>query len=104
MRSVQSERWHHHCKRRLFHPVQVTQFFVGPRILLLLLPDHEGKVALYVAGTVFHQEVQARDCEDAKKTALEGNPTETMVSVTAVLAKRDPLPIEQNLRSHRVSG
>ena len=42
------------------------------------------KVTLYVSGTVFHELVQARNYEDAKKTALARNPTATVVSVTAV--------------------
>ena len=42
------------------------------------------KVTLYVSGTVFQEVVQARDYEDAKKTALARNPTATVVSVTAV--------------------
>ena len=42
------------------------------------------KVTLYVAGTVFHEVVQARDYEDAKKTALARNPNATVVTVTAV--------------------
>ena len=42
------------------------------------------KVQLYVVGNVFDEIVQARDYEDAKKTALARNPTATIVSVTAV--------------------
>ena len=42
------------------------------------------QVTLYVAGRVFNEVVQARDYEDAKKTALARNPTATVVSVTAV--------------------
>ena len=42
------------------------------------------KVTLYVAGTVFHEVVQARDYEDAKKTALARNPNAPVVTVTAV--------------------
>lgn len=42
------------------------------------------KVTLYVAGTVFQEVVQARNYDDAKKTALARNPTATVVSVTAV--------------------
>jgi len=42
------------------------------------------KVQLYVCGNVFDEIVQARDYEDAKKTALARNPTATVVSVTAV--------------------
>jgi len=42
------------------------------------------KVTLYVAGKVFEEIVQARDYQDAKRTALARNPTATVVSVTAV--------------------
>ena len=42
------------------------------------------KVQLYVAGKVFDEIVEARDYEDAKRTALARNPTAKVVSVTAV--------------------
>ena len=42
------------------------------------------KVTLYVAGRVFHEVVEARDYDDAKRTALARNPTASEVSVTAV--------------------
>lgn len=42
------------------------------------------KVTLYVAGKVFEEIVQARDYQDAKRTALARNPTATVVSVTAI--------------------
>ncbi len=42
------------------------------------------KVTLYVAGSVFDEIVQARNYEDAKKTAIARNPTATIVSTTAV--------------------
>ena len=42
------------------------------------------KVTLYVAGKVFEEIVQARDYQDAKRTALARNPTATIVSVTAI--------------------
>ena len=42
------------------------------------------KVTLYVAGKLFDEIVQARDYEDAKRTALARNPTAKVVSVTAV--------------------
>lgn len=42
------------------------------------------KVTLYVAGRVFDEIVQARDYQDAKRTALSRNPTAKVVSVTAV--------------------
>ena len=42
------------------------------------------KVTLYVAGKTFDEIVQARDYQDAKRTALARNPTAKVVSVTAV--------------------
>ena len=42
------------------------------------------KVQLYVAGNVFDEILQAKNYEDARKTALARNPTATIVSVTAV--------------------
>jgi hypothetical protein len=42
------------------------------------------KVQLYVAGKVFYEEVQARDYDDAKRTALARNPSAKIISVTAV--------------------
>jgi hypothetical protein len=42
------------------------------------------KVQLYVAGTVFYEEVQARDYADAKRIALARNPSAKVVSVNAV--------------------
>ena len=42
------------------------------------------KVTLYVAGRVFHEVVEARNYNDAKRTALARNPTASVVSVTAV--------------------
>jgi len=41
-------------------------------------------VKLYVAGKVFDEIVEARDYNDAKRTALARNPTAKVVSVTAV--------------------
>ena len=41
------------------------------------------EVQLYVAGTLFTEEVNARDYEDARRTALARNPTATVVSVNA---------------------
>lgn len=38
----------------------------------------------HLAGSVFDEIVQARNYEDAKRTALARNPTATVVSVTAV--------------------
>ena len=43
------------------------------------------KVTLYVAGKVFDETVEARDYEDARRTALARNPTAKVVSVTAVI-------------------
>ena len=42
------------------------------------------KVTLYVAGKVFSETVEARDYEDARRTAVARNPTAKVVSVTAV--------------------
>ena len=41
------------------------------------------EVQLFVSGTVFKEEVYARDYEAAKKVALARNPGATVVSVTA---------------------
>tara|TARA_B100001996_G_scaffold230811_1_gene178056 strand:+ start:240 stop:383 length:144 start_codon:yes stop_codon:yes gene_type:complete len=41
------------------------------------------EVKLYVAGKVFSEEVQARNYDDARKTALARNPTATVISVNA---------------------
>ena len=42
------------------------------------------EVTLYVAGTVFKEEVIARNYEEARQTALSRNPTARIVGVTAV--------------------
>ena len=42
------------------------------------------RVQLYVAGTVFYEEVQAKDYDAARKVALSRNPGAKIVSVTAV--------------------
>jgi len=42
------------------------------------------EVTLFKAGTVFKEEVIARDYKDAKQVALARNPGATIVSVTAV--------------------
>ena len=42
------------------------------------------KVQLFVAGKVFDEIVEARDYEDARRTALARNPTAKVVGVTAV--------------------
>ena len=41
------------------------------------------EVELYVAGTVFKEEVIARNYDDARKTALARNPTARVISVKA---------------------
>jgi hypothetical protein len=42
------------------------------------------KVQLYVSGKVFNEIVEARDYDDAKRTAISRNPSARVVSVTAV--------------------
>ena len=42
------------------------------------------KVQLYVAGKVFDEIVEARDYDDAKRTAVARNPSAKVLSVTAV--------------------
>ncbi|MGA1433738.1 MAG: hypothetical protein ACO32T_08205 [Candidatus Nanopelagicaceae bacterium] len=42
------------------------------------------KVQLYVAGKVFDEIVEAKDYQDAKRTALARNPTAKVMGVTAV--------------------
>ena len=42
------------------------------------------RVQLYVAGTLFSEDVMARDYQEAKQVALARNPNATVVSVTAV--------------------
>jgi hypothetical protein len=42
------------------------------------------KVQLFVAGKVFDEIVEARDYDDAKRTALARNPTARVISVTAI--------------------
>ena len=39
-------------------------------------------VKLYVAGTMFTEQVQAANMTDARQTALARNPTATIVGVT----------------------
>ena len=41
------------------------------------------EVTLYKAGTVFKEEVIAKDYEDARQVALARNPNATIVGVTA---------------------
>ena len=42
------------------------------------------EVTLYKAGTVFKEEMVARDYQDVRKVALARNPGAKVVSVTAV--------------------
>jgi hypothetical protein len=42
------------------------------------------EVTLYVAGTVFKEQVIARDYQEAREVAKARNPTAKIVSVTAV--------------------
>jgi len=42
------------------------------------------KVQLFVAGKVFDEIVEARDYNDAKRTALARNPSAKVIGVTAV--------------------
>jgi len=42
------------------------------------------KVQLYVAGKVFDEIVEARDYDDARRTALARNPSAKVIGVTAV--------------------
>jgi hypothetical protein len=43
------------------------------------------KVQLYVAGKVFDEIVEARDYQDAKRTALARNPSAKVIGVNAVM-------------------
>jgi len=42
------------------------------------------RVELYCAGRVFYEIVIAKDYSDAKRTALDRNPTARVIGVTAV--------------------
>ena len=42
------------------------------------------KVTLYVAGRVFDEIVQARDYQDAKRTALARNPTAKVIAINPI--------------------
>lgn len=42
------------------------------------------RVQLFVAGSVFYEEVQARDYQEARKVALARNPNARVISVNAV--------------------
>ena len=43
------------------------------------------RVQLYVAGTLFNEDVYARDYQEARKVALARNPNATVVGVTQVV-------------------
>tara|TARA_A200000159_G_scaffold138881_1_gene140076 strand:- start:288 stop:431 length:144 start_codon:yes stop_codon:yes gene_type:complete len=43
------------------------------------------EVTLFVAGTVFKEQVIARDYQEAKQVALARNPNARVVSVTAIM-------------------
>jgi hypothetical protein len=43
------------------------------------------KVELYVSGKVFYEIVEARDYQDAKRTALARNPSAKVIGVNAVM-------------------
>jgi len=43
------------------------------------------EVTLYIAGTIFKEEVIARNYEDARRTALARNPTAKVMSVNVKL-------------------
>jgi hypothetical protein len=42
------------------------------------------KVQLYVAGKVFDEIVEARNYDDAKRTAIARNPSAKIIGVTAI--------------------
>ena len=42
------------------------------------------KVQLYVAGKVFDEIVEAKDYNDAKRTAIARNPSAKVIGVTAI--------------------
>jgi hypothetical protein len=43
------------------------------------------KVQLYVAGKVFDEIVEAKDYQDAKRTALARNPSAKVLGVTGIV-------------------
>jgi|TARA_B110000014_G_scaffold146622_1_gene102016 hypothetical protein len=43
------------------------------------------EVTLFVAGTMFKEQVIARDYQEAKQVALARNPNARVVSVTAIM-------------------
>ena len=42
------------------------------------------EVKLYVAGTIFNEQVHARDYQEARQVALARNPNARVISVNAV--------------------
>ncbi len=43
------------------------------------------RVQLFVAGKVFHEEVEARDYKEAREVALQRNPNAKVMGVTGVV-------------------
>lgn len=43
------------------------------------------RVQMFVCGKVFYEEVEARNYEDAKLTAIQRNPTARVISVNAIV-------------------
>jgi hypothetical protein len=43
------------------------------------------RVQLYVSGTVFYEEVQAKDYDAARKVAIARNPGAKVINVNAVI-------------------
>ncbi len=43
------------------------------------------RVQLFVAGKVFHEEVEARDYKEAREVAIQRNPNAKVMGVTAVM-------------------
>ena len=44
------------------------------------------KVQLYIAGKVFDEIVEAKDYQDARRTALARNPSAKVIGVTAIFS------------------
>jgi hypothetical protein len=45
------------------------------------------RVQLYVAGTLFNEDVHAKDYQEAKQVALARNPNAKVVSVNAIFGE-----------------
>ena len=45
------------------------------------------EVQLYVSGTVFKEEVHAKDYQDAKETALARNPKARVIGVNPIVGR-----------------